>query len=179
MVGEPTGTSTKFCEQMTAAVKKYFHQEHNLEIPDEAITSIPLQWEGKVLERVTKLYDFINADYKETITSADVILWTTHSQGTPVSAILLRKLIEEKIINVERQPVCMLAMAGISHGPFPSLKGSLLVKVRENDNIGLLLLLINPFVIGSTLKQMLQENCLNLWTPTQIFQYNIEKPWLI
>jgi hypothetical protein len=68
-------------------------------------------------------------EYKESIASADVILWTTHSQGTPVSTILLRRLIEDEIIHIKRQPICMLAMAGISHGPFPSLKGNILVKV--------------------------------------------------
>jgi len=129
MVGEPTGTSIKFCEQMTAAVKKYFEGTHNITIPDESIVNIPLQWEGKVLERVEKLYSLIELDYMKMIQDADIILWATHSQGTPVSAILLRKLIEEGIIQVNKQPICMLAMAGISHGPFPSLKGNLLVKV--------------------------------------------------
>ncbi|GAN05774.1 conserved hypothetical protein [Mucor ambiguus] len=133
MVGEPTGTSIKFCEQMTAAVKKYFEHTHSITIPDESIVNIPLQWEGKVLERVEKLYSFIESDYKKVIEGADIILWATHSQGTPVSAILLRKLIEEGIIQVNRQPICMLAMAGISHGPFPSLKGNLLVKYFEAD----------------------------------------------
>lgn len=116
---------------MTLAVKKYFHQRHDLEIPDKAIINIPLQWEGKVTERVDKLYDYLISDWKQTIESADVILWVTHSQGTPVSAILLKKLIEENLINVTKQPVCMLAMAGISHGPFPTLKENLLVKVSS------------------------------------------------
>ncbi|KAK4510522.1 60S ribosomal protein L33B [Mucor velutinosus] len=133
MVGEPTGTSIKFCEQMTAAVKKYFEGTHNITIPDESIVNIPLQWEGKVLERVEKLYSLIELDYMKMIQDADIILWATHSQGTPVSAILLRKLIEEGIIQVNKQPICMLAMAGISHGPFPSLKGNLLVKYFEAD----------------------------------------------
>ncbi|CAO0794789.1 unnamed protein product [Mucor circinelloides] len=133
MVGEPTGTSVKFCEQMTAAVKKYFENTHEITIPDESIVNIPLQWEGKVLERVEKLYSLIESDYKKVIEEADIVLWATHSQGTPVSAILLRKLIEEGIIQVNKQPICMLAMAGISHGPFPSLKGNLLVKYFEAD----------------------------------------------
>lgn len=133
MVGEPTGTSIKFCEQMTAAVKKYFKNTHEIIIPDESVINIPLQWEGKVFERAEKLYNFIESDYKQVIENADIILWATHSQGTPVSAILLRKLIEENIIKVNKQPICMLAMAGISHGPFPSLKGNLLVKVIINS----------------------------------------------
>jgi hypothetical protein len=131
MIGEPTGTSSKFCEQMSAAVKKYFESTHQLVIPDEAVTSIALQWEGKVLERVEKLYELIMVNWQQTIMEADVILWATHSQGTPVSAILLRKLIEHGLIQIQRQSVCMLAMAGISHGPFPALKGSVLVKVNK------------------------------------------------
>lgn len=115
---------------MTSAVKTYFQQTHNLEIPDKAITNIPLQWEGKVMERVNKLYEYLISDWKHQLESADIILWVTHSQGTPVSAILLKQLIEESIIQTDKQPVCMLAMAGISHGPFPSLKGNLLVKVK-------------------------------------------------
>jgi hypothetical protein len=114
---------------MTAAVKTYFSNTHELELPGEAIVSIPLQYEGKVLDRVERLYDMLTNEYKESIASADVILWTTHSQGTPVSTILLRRLIEDEIIHIKRQPICMLAMAGISHGPFPSLKGNILVKV--------------------------------------------------
>lgn len=136
-MGEPTGTSIKFCEQMTAAVKKYFEDAHNITVPDESIVNIPLQWEGKVLERVEKLYSFIESDYSKVIEDADIILWATHSQGTPVSAILLRKLIEEGIIQVNKQPICMLAMAGISHGPFPSLKGNLLVKVIGLEACGI------------------------------------------
>ncbi|KAI8079393.1 hypothetical protein BDF21DRAFT_340470 [Thamnidium elegans] len=118
---------------MTSAVKTYFQQTHNLEIPDKAITNIPLQWEGKVMERVNKLYEYLISDWKQHLESADIILWVTHSQGTPVSAILLKSLIEESIIQTDKQPVCMLAMAGISHGPFPSLKGNLLVKYFEAD----------------------------------------------
>ncbi|GAA5805893.1 hypothetical protein HPULCUR_011419 [Helicostylum pulchrum] len=136
VLGEPTGTSIKFCEQMTCAVKTYFQETHNLEIPDKAITNIPLQWEGKVTERVNKLYEYLISDWKQHLESADIILWVTHSQGTPVSAILLKQLIEEIlscIIQTDKQPVCMLAMAGISHGPFPSLKGNLLVKYFEAD----------------------------------------------
>ncbi|KAI8997105.1 hypothetical protein BDB01DRAFT_712779 [Pilobolus umbonatus] len=110
---------------MSMALKKYFIDEHDLIIPDESITSIPLVREGKIMDRVGYLYEDIMSNWKDTIQSADVILWATHSQGTPVSAILLRRLMENEIIQVHRQPICMLAMAGISHGPFPTFKGNL------------------------------------------------------
>ncbi|ORZ23953.1 hypothetical protein BCR42DRAFT_317282 [Absidia repens] len=136
MIGEPTGTSVKFCEQMVAAVKKYFEQEHGLFLGESVtITSVPLEGEGKVEDRVNKLYtNLINhSTWLEAVSSADIILWATHSQGTPVSAMLLHRLLERGHIHTHRQSVGMLAMAGISHGPFPVLKGSLIVKYFEAD----------------------------------------------
>ncbi|KAJ1660342.1 hypothetical protein IWQ61_000712 [Dispira simplex] len=64
---------------------------------------------------------------------ADTILIATHSQGTPVSALLLDRLIAEGLVNPNRQRVGMLAMAGISHGPFPYLKDNLVVKYFEAE----------------------------------------------
>ncbi|CAO3652134.1 unnamed protein product [Cunninghamella blakesleeana] len=135
MIGEPTGTSTKFCEQMVLAVKSYLEKEHGIQLSDDAITSIPLEGEGKIEDRVNKLYNNLinNTLWLESVSSADVILWATHSQGTPVSAMLMHRLLERGHIHTHRQSVGMLAMAGISHGPFPVLKGSLIVKYFEAD----------------------------------------------
>ncbi|OAD79309.1 hypothetical protein PHYBLDRAFT_98426, partial [Phycomyces blakesleeanus NRRL 1555(-)] len=135
MVGEPTGTSTRFCEQMSTAAKLYFQAEHNVQLPDSAITCVPLEGEGKVEDRVNKLYSSLlaNSVWLDAVSSADVILWATHSQGTPVSVMLLQRLLERGHVHVHRQSVCLLAMAGISHGPFPALKGSLIVKYFEAD----------------------------------------------
>ncbi|KAI8085179.1 uncharacterized protein BX664DRAFT_266778 [Halteromyces radiatus] len=135
VMGEPTGTSAKFCEQTAKSLQQYFEQEHDLVLPMNCMTLIPLQWEGKVQERVEKLYSFLvdNPATLDALQSADAIFWTTHSQGTPVSAILLHRLIQNKIIQLKKQPICLLAMAGIAHGPFASLKGSLIVKYFEAD----------------------------------------------
>lgn len=132
MIGEPTGTSTKFCEQMMLGVKQYFRDTHRITIPDRALTCIPLEGEGKVQERVNKLYHSLvnNPVWLDALASADVVFWATHSQGTPVSVMLLHRLLEEGRIH-SSQPICLLAMAGIAHGPFPWLKGSLIVKVKE------------------------------------------------
>ncbi|KAI8344310.1 hypothetical protein BC941DRAFT_458378 [Chlamydoabsidia padenii] len=115
---------------MVAAVKKYFEQEHGLAISENTttITSIPLEGEGKVEDRVNKLYANLihHSEWLEAVSMADVILWATHSQGTPVSAMLMHRLLERGHIHTHRQSVGMLAMAGISHGPFPVLKGSLI-----------------------------------------------------
>jgi hypothetical protein len=131
-MGEPTGTSTKFCEQMTKAVHDYFAQ-HGLTLPPGCVTQIPLEWEGKVQDRVDRLYDMLlnDAAALKAIQDADCVFWTTHSQGTPVSAILMDRLIRQGILRLPRQHVCFLAMAGIAHGPFTSLKGNLIVKVKD------------------------------------------------
>ncbi|CAO3640226.1 unnamed protein product [Mucor hiemalis] len=135
MIGEPTGTSMKFCEQMAASVKLYFKTEHGVTLSDNAITMVPLEGEGKVEDRVNQLYSKLvdNSVWLEAVSSADVILWATHSQGTPVSIMLLQRLLERGHVHIIRQSVCLLAMAGISHGPFPALKGSLIVKYFEAD----------------------------------------------
>ncbi|KAI8374370.1 uncharacterized protein BYT42DRAFT_499293 [Radiomyces spectabilis] len=135
MVGEPTGTSARFCEMMVLSLKRYFETEHQLTIPDQCITVIPLEWEGKVEDRVENLYRILleNEAWVTALKAADMVLWATHSQGTPVSTMLLHKLIDAAYIQVPRQSVCLLAMAGISHGPFPYLKGSIIVKYFEAD----------------------------------------------
>ncbi|KAI8881347.1 hypothetical protein K501DRAFT_295888 [Backusella circina FSU 941] len=120
---------------MSHCVKLYFENEHHVTLPDNAITMVPLEGEGKIEDRVELLYQKLieNPLWLEAVSSADVILWATHSQGTPVSTILLQRLLERGHIHTFRQSVCMLAMAGISHGPFPSLRESLLVKYFEAD----------------------------------------------
>ncbi|KAI9493652.1 hypothetical protein BDB00DRAFT_821992 [Zychaea mexicana] len=135
MIGEPTGTSQKFCKQMMAALEQYLKTEHQLTLSDDAVTVIPLEGEGKVEERIHKLFLQLvsNLEWLEAISSADIILWGTHSQGTPVSVMLLHQLLQGGHIHLHRQSVCMLAMAGIGHGPFPSLQGSLIVKYFEAD----------------------------------------------
>ncbi|KAG1056517.1 hypothetical protein G6F55_008199 [Rhizopus delemar] len=135
MIGEPTGTSIKFCEQTASAVQHYFKTEHQVTLPHHAITLVPLEGEGKVEERVRELYEKLIGNYRwlEAVSSADIIFWATHSQGTPVSVLLLKMLLERGHIHTIRQSICLLAMAGISQGPFPALKGSLIVKYFEAD----------------------------------------------
>lgn len=141
MIGEPTGTSIKFCEQMVSGIKLYFESEHQVILPDDAITVVPLEGEGKVEDRVNQLYARLidNSKWLEAVSSADVVLWATHSQGTPVSIMLLQRLLERGHIHVIRQSICVLAMAGIANGPFPALKGSLIVKVTKKNSFHFIL----------------------------------------
>ncbi|KAF9965966.1 hypothetical protein BGZ70_003688 [Mortierella alpina] len=131
VIGEPTGTSIKFCDEMNLALKDYL-RHNDVELDSEDITLIPLEGEGKVLDRVE------DEAWKSAVHEADLVLVATHSQGTPTSTFLVARLIEEGILRVQEddphmQRVGILAMAGISHGPFPFLKGNLIVRWFEAE----------------------------------------------
>ncbi|KAJ1821766.1 hypothetical protein LPJ75_000634 [Coemansia sp. RSA 2598] len=75
---------------------------------------------------------------------ADTEFVVTHSQRTPVSAMLLERLLELEIIDTSRQRVAMLAMAGISHGPFPYLKDNLVIRYIDSEAACELFELMDP-----------------------------------
>ncbi|KAF8941224.1 hypothetical protein BGZ58_001028 [Dissophora ornata] len=139
VIGEPTGTSKKFCDEMDLALKDYL-KLHNVELGDDDITLIPLEGEGIVMNRVELLYQNLvkNETWKNALHEADLVLVATHSQGTPTSTLLMARLINEGMMRVQEgdpkmQRIGILAMAGISHGPFPSLKGNLIVRWFEAE----------------------------------------------
>ncbi|KAJ3124380.1 hypothetical protein HK100_011259, partial [Physocladia obscura] len=75
-----------------------------------------------------------STSYASTLAEADTIFIASHSQGSPVSVILIARLIREGLISPSRQRICILLMAGISHGPFPHLKSSFVVKHVEAES---------------------------------------------
>ncbi|KAL2920160.1 hypothetical protein HK105_200226 [Polyrhizophydium stewartii] len=58
---------------------------------------------------------------KEAIEAADLVYFVGHSQGSIVTTILVASLVDQGILDPARQNVCILALAGISHGPFPGI----------------------------------------------------------
>ncbi|KAJ2489727.1 hypothetical protein IWW37_003784 [Coemansia sp. RSA 2050] len=80
----------------------------------------------------------------ETLNAADTIFVVTHSQGTPVSAMLIERLIELELLEPRRQRIAMLAMAGISHGPLPYLKDNVVIKYIESEAARELFELMDP-----------------------------------
>ncbi|KAJ2720171.1 hypothetical protein GGI07_004774 [Coemansia sp. Benny D115] len=80
----------------------------------------------------------------QVLAEADTVFVVTHSQGTPVSAMLLERLIELGIVDTDRQRVGMLAMAGISHGPLPYLKDNLVIRYIESEAARELFELMDP-----------------------------------
>ncbi|KAF9387719.1 hypothetical protein CPB97_002173 [Podila verticillata] len=142
VIGEPTGTSKKFCDEMDLALKDYLRL-HNVTLDPEDITLIPLEGEGKVLDRVDILYNNLvrNPTWRHATQNADLVLVATHSQGTPTSIMLVARLIQEGLLRVDLndprlQRIGVLTMAGISHGPFPFLKGNLIVRWFEAEAAG-------------------------------------------
>ncbi|KAH9244717.1 hypothetical protein BSLG_002278 [Batrachochytrium salamandrivorans] len=136
VVGEPTGTSLHFAQKMALACRHFFFDRYGISLPMDAMSIIPLQGEGKVEERVELLYDQLldpKHDWVNAIRNADLVLVSAHSQGTPVATILVSRLIEQGILDPTKQRTGILAMAGISHGPYPQLKSSLIVQYVESD----------------------------------------------
>ncbi|KAI8799301.1 hypothetical protein BJ742DRAFT_846737 [Cladochytrium replicatum] len=71
--------------------------------------------------------------WRKKLMDADLVFFAVHSQGTPVSSMLMARLIHEGYLDLSRQRVGILAMAGISHGPFPYLKSNLYVRYVEAE----------------------------------------------
>lgn len=133
--GKPVGTSIRIATQTGEALVNLFNDRFGINIPREDITTIPLNASGKVMDRFESLYSALiqDANWLKSIRAADLIIFTAHSQGTPVAAMILAQLIREGHLNPQQQITGVLGMAGISHGPYPHMKSSLIVKYVEND----------------------------------------------
>ncbi|KAJ6574937.1 hypothetical protein B0H19DRAFT_1126451 [Mycena capillaripes] len=157
VLGEPTGTSTKFVNMMVSALEEF---QSNYNVSLDKITRIPLEGEGTIDRRVEKLYIALtsNAEWMDAVHTADVIFVAAHSQGSVVSTHLLDRLIREGHIrtggpDVSKDPtslsaavssttapataaslpapppqrVCLLALCGIHLGPLRYLNSSSLL----------------------------------------------------
>ncbi|KAK0711394.1 hypothetical protein B0H67DRAFT_585197 [Lasiosphaeris hirsuta] len=119
MIGQPTGTSIKFANHCVSAIRRWA-DAHGSE--DCEIEKVALEGEGKIGDRVENLWKLL-LNWIDHIRSADLILLGCHSQGVPVTIMLLAKLYELGVITTAKVGVC--AMAGVSLGPFPDYKSSM------------------------------------------------------
>ncbi|KAL2271501.1 hypothetical protein VTJ83DRAFT_872 [Remersonia thermophila] len=119
VIGQPTGTSIKFANHCAEAIRRWANS-HGCE--DIEIEKVALEGEGKIGERVENLWKLL-LNWIEQIRKADFILIGCHSQGVPVSIMLLEKLIDLGVVNSAKVGVC--AMAGVSLGPFPDYRSSM------------------------------------------------------
>ncbi|SSD60370.1 uncharacterized protein SCODWIG_02131 [Saccharomycodes ludwigii] len=125
LLGNPTGTSTKFITEAEFSIRKYYKGQKL------HIDKIALEREGMVFDRVNFFYDILTK-YKEELNSADLIYFVSHSQGCPVSIILLGRLIEDGVIIPDpsfKRKIGILAMAGINNGPLYAMDKTWFAKI--------------------------------------------------
>ena len=108
MIGQPTGTSIKFANHCAEAIRRWA-DSHGCE--DCEIEKIALEGEGKIGERVENLWRLL-LNWIEHLRQADLIILACHSQGVPVTLMLLAKLIELGIITSARIGVCSMGKLG-------------------------------------------------------------------
>ena len=121
MIGQPTGTSLRFANLCADAIRRWADAHGS---PNCDIEKVALEGEGKIQDRVENLWKLM-LNWIEHIRHADLILIACHSQGVPVSIMLVEKLIDLGIITNAKIGVC--AMAGVGLGPFPEYKSSILM----------------------------------------------------
>ncbi|QRV99542.1 hypothetical protein RhiJN_27561 [Ceratobasidium sp. AG-Ba] len=92
--GEPTGTSVKFATMGVEALRQ-FAEKQGLNL--ESVVPMPLEGEGTIERRVTKLYDDLlkHPQWLADLHRADMVLVATHSQGSIVSTHLIARLISD------------------------------------------------------------------------------------
>lgn len=120
ITGQPTGTSIKFANHGAEAIRRWA-ESHGC--GDCEIEKVALEGEGKIDERVENLWKLL-LNWIDKIRQADVVILACHSQGVPVSVMLLAKLYELGVISPTAK-VGVCAMAGVSLGPFPDYKTGL------------------------------------------------------
>ncbi|EEA28329.1 hypothetical protein TMatcc_003340 [Talaromyces marneffei ATCC 18224] len=115
VLGQPTGTSLKFSTMAAKAIHQWA-DSHGYHCDVEKIA---LEGEGRIAERVDLLWKLL-LKWIEEIRKAEFIMFACHSQGVPVTIMLVAKLIAFGCLDAARVGVC--AMAGVNLGPFPDYK---------------------------------------------------------
>lgn len=142
-LGNPTGTSTKFINEAEATIKNYFSDKKDYKIE---ISKIALEREGRVFDRVDYFYDIMK-NYEKEMNEFDYIYFASHSQGCPVTFMLLSRLLNDKLLKLEtvnyyenedidendgykytKKIISVLCMNGINNGPFYGADQTLLVR---------------------------------------------------
>ncbi|KAI2732471.1 hypothetical protein CBS147332_1610 [Penicillium roqueforti] len=115
VLGQPTGTSIRFSNMAADAIRKYT-ESHGYSCE---IAKIALEGEGRITERVDLLWKLL-LNWMEEIRKADFVMFACHSQGVPVTIMLVSKLIQFGCLDAKRVGIC--AMAGVNLGPFPDYR---------------------------------------------------------
>lgn len=115
VLGQPTGTSIRFANGAASAIQRWTKsQGYSCEIE-----KVALEGEGKIAERIDLLWKLM-LNWIDNIRKADLVMIACHSQGVPVTMMLVAKLIEFGCVHHSRIGVC--ALAGVNLGPFADYK---------------------------------------------------------
>ena len=118
VLGEPTGTSVKFATLASEAIHRFSTKQYGS--PSEIeVVKIALEGEGTVSARVEMLWKNLSGrkEWMDHIREADLILVACHSQGSPVGAGIMARLVEEGVVAMEKTKLGLLCVAGIHLGP--------------------------------------------------------------
>ena len=119
VIGQPTGTSIRFANMGAEAIADWTKARGY----KCKIEKVALEGEGMIADRVDTLWRLL-LNWVEHIRRSDFVLITCHSQGVPVSVMLLSKLLEFGCLSSSAR-VGICAMAGINLGPFGDFKSKL------------------------------------------------------
>lgn len=143
VVGVPQGTSSRLCTMMSEVTREFIATQPLSFFEDPPrVDCVPLEGAGCINERVDRHYEQLNEVIptdgipmtgRSLIEHADTVIFVAHSQGAPVTALLADRMLTAGILRPSQQSVSMLTLAGVFHGPFPSLKENLVVKYVEAD----------------------------------------------
>lgn len=118
VLGQPTGTSIRFANYASAAVRSWI-DEHQPDVPCD-IETVALEGEGFIDDRVNTLWKLL-LNWLSHLRTADLILVACHSQGVPVAVVLVSKLIQLGCLSPNVK-IGVCAMAGVNLGPFSEYK---------------------------------------------------------
>jgi hypothetical protein len=118
VLGEPTGTSVKFAALASEAIHRFSERQYGDPSAIEVV-KVALEGEGRVADRVNLLWKNLqgNKEWMGHIAEADLILVACHSQGSPVGAGIMARLVEEGVVDCGRTRLGLLCVAGIHLGP--------------------------------------------------------------
>ncbi len=143
VIGDPRRTSDRIVGMMEAAVRAASDPFPPLIEGPAAIYKFPLHGDGTIEERLEKHYKELTrvadpysdegVSSMEHLRTADSVIIGAHSQGAPVSVMLLARLLDEGILDPGKQRITLFSAAGIFHGPFPPLRKNLVVQYVEAE----------------------------------------------
>jgi hypothetical protein len=107
----------KFATLASEAIHRYCERQYGSPAAVDVV-KIALEGEGTVAVRIDMLWKNLagKEEWMDHIREADLILVACHSQGSPVGAGIMARLVEEGMVS-ERTRLGLLCIAGIHLGP--------------------------------------------------------------